>query len=86
MASVTEIILKTKQVGKNRKIAEIQISLSFFFIAHIPLRNLETSHPLFFSYENKQTILHSNLVGSRNGVSFLPKFWVASAQAHSLTS
>lgn len=86
MASVTEIIPKTKQVRKIRKIAEIQISLSFFLIAYIPLRNLETSHPLFISYENKQIILHSNLVGSRNGVRFLPKFWVASAQAQSLTS
>ena len=85
MASVTEIIQKTKQVRKNRKIAEIQISLSFFFIAYIPLRNLETSRPLYF-YENKQTILHSNLVGSRNGMMFLPKFWVASAQAQTLPS
>lgn len=86
MASITEIIQKTNQVRKIKKIAEIQISLSFFFIAYIPLRNLETSPPLFFSYEDKQIILHSNLVGSRNGVRFLPKFWVASAQARSLTS
>lgn len=55
MASVTEIIQKTKQVRKIRNIAEIQISLSFFFITYIPLRNVETSCPLFFSMKiNKQ--------------------------------